>query len=739
MRMTLRFALPLFLILGGITWAASPLTANLMTRWFRGDIELRSQLLFDSLKDAVADTQIETLFSRVRNDQRLLALGFCSPSGNLLQHSAGWPKPLGCPARPPDGGRLFAMERLKSGPLSMSAFALSAPGTDPGYLVFVHDLRFIDSRSRWADAYLAGLFALLAIMAVAVAVLVTRLTMRGWIKAVRDGLANSAEPVLPDHLAEAPEIASLVGDVHRMLRNGGNLRAANDIIRVDWTAESLKHLLKTELPETEVIVVSNREPYLHNDVDGRIQIQRPASGLVTALEPITRACGGTWIAHGSGSADARTVDEHDHVLVPPESPSYVLRRIWLSDEELNGYYFGLANEGIWPLCHIAFVRPTFRASDWHQYVAVNRKFAEAVIAEAKTTNPLVLVQDYHFALLPRMIRERLPDATIITFWHIPWPNPEMFSICPWREEILTGLLSSSILGFHTQFHCINFLEAVDRFLECHIDREHSTVTTGSRTTLIRPYPISIEWPPTALAGQPGIPECRRTVRERFNLAADIMLAVGVERFDYTKGITDRFRAVESMLETHPEWIGRFSLLQIAAPSRSQLPAYRDVQTEAQETARLINERFGRDGWTPILLVARHHEPEEVFTLFRAADLCVVSSLHDGMNLVAKEFVAARDDDDGVLVLSTFAGASRELLEALIVNPYDIQAMGEAIHQALVMTPEQRKERMHLMRDMVAEYNVHFWAGRMLLDAARMRKRQNIESTTTTMAGLNEHP
>ena len=511
-----------------------------------------------------------------------------------------------------------------------------------------------------------------------------------------------------------------------MLRNLDVPRGISDAIRVDWSPDTLRNLLKSELPGAEVLVVSNREPYIHNREGETIRVQRPASGLVTALEPIVRACGGTWIAHGSGSADAQSVDRKDHIQVPPEAPAYTLRRVWLSEEEQEGYYYGLSNEGLWPLCHIVFVRPNFRASDWAQYVAVNRKFADAVVAEARSPNPVVLVQDYHFALLPAMVRERLPGATVITFWHIPWPNPEVFGICPWREEVLQGLLGSTILGFHTQLHCLNFLDSVDRFLECRIDHEHGSAQTGGRETLVRPFPISIEWPPSALVGQPSVPECRTKVGRDHGLAPDTLLAVGVERFDYTKGIGDRFRAVESLLERHPEWLGRFTLLQIAAPTRSHLPIYRQTQDEAEAVARAVNDRFGQGDWRPIVLVARHHEPEQVFTLFRAANLCLVSSLHDGMNLVAKEFVAARDDDDGVLVLSSFAGVSRELVEALIVNPYDHQAMGEAIHAGLLMSPEQRRERMHLMRTLVSENNVYYWAGRMLLEAARLRKRQRIE-------------
>ncbi len=571
---------------------------------------------------------------------------------------------------------------------------------------------------------LAAVLALLGMGAAAAAIIVTRLMRRYWIHAMYGDRPMKSDG--NDGAEMAPQARPLIRRVQSMLRSLHMPRLPGKAIRVDWSPDSLRSVLDKELPGAEVLVVSNREPYIHNLEDGHITLQRPASGLVTALEPVMRACGGIWIAHASGSADQTVVDAEGHLPVPPDAPTYTLRRIWLSEEEQDGYYYGFANEGMWPLCHIVFIRPTFRASDWEQYVAVNRKFADAVIAEARTADPVILVQDYHFALLPRMVREQLPEATIITFWHIPWPNPEVFGICPWKEDILSGLLGSSILGFHTQFHCLNFLESADRFLECQIDREHSTIRAGEVSTLVRPYPISIEWPPAALSHQAPVKACREGVHKTFGIAPDVLLAVGVERFDYTKGIADRFHAMESLLDTHPEWIGRVTLLQIAAPTRTRLAAYRDAQAEAEAVAQAVNARFGRNGWAPIVLVAKHHEPDAVFTLFRAADLCMVSSLHDGMNLVAKEFVAARDDEDGVLILSTFAGASRELREALIVNPYDIRAMGEAIHAALSMPAEQRRERMRLMREMVGENNIYFWAGRMLLDAARMRKRRNIE-------------
>ncbi|CUW37077.1 Alpha,alpha-trehalose-phosphate synthase [Magnetospirillum sp. XM-1] len=730
MPMAIRFALPLMVVLGCIAWGTAPLVGALVERWFRVDVEMRSQLVFNSISESVkgliatkAERKIGDMFRHITQDERLLALGLCLGDGRLLQRSADWPAELACPP-PPGQGHVFTVERLSSGPVLVATFALAPDDSEMGHLVILHDLRFIEKRSDSAELYLAAFLGLLGLGAAAVTVVVARLTLRGWVRAVRKGLSGPGDG--KDDSAMPSEVAPLVREMRKMLRDLDMPRALNEAIRIEWCPDSLRRVLRDELPGAEVMVVSNREPYIHNRDGDKVVMQRPASGLVTALEPIMRACGGTWIAHGSGSADQATVDGQDHIQVPPDAPAYTLRRLWLSDEEQDGYYYGFANEGMWPLCHIAFVRPAFRASDWEQYVAVNRKFADAVAAEARTPNPVVLVQDYHFALLPRMVRERLPEATIITFWHIPWPNPEVFSICPWKEEILSGLLGSSILGFHTQFHCINFQDSVDRFLECHMDREHNSIRAGDSTTLVRPYPISIEWPPAALASQPPADECRESVRTRYGIAAGTKLTVGVERFDYTKGITDRFRAVESLLTAHPEWIGRFTLLQVAAPTRSRLPAYRDTQSEAEEAARAVNARFGRDGWSPIILVSRHHESDEVFTLFRAADVCLVSSLHDGMNLVAKEFVAARDDEDGVLILSTFAGASRELREALIVNPYDIQAMGEALHAGLSMQPEQRHERMRLMREMVGENNIYFWAGRMLLDAARIRKRRNIE-------------
>lgn len=493
-----------------------------------------------------------------------------------------------------------------------------------------------------------------------------------------------------------------------------------------WTPLALQQVARQHLESAPMIVVSNREPYIHNaGSDGRIEIQLPASGMVAAIEPIMLACSGTWVAHGSGTADRAVVDRHDRVAVPPDDPHYTLRRVWLTPGQEEGYYYGFCNEGLWPLCHLAWVRPAFRQRDWDAYREVNRQFAEAVVAESKSSAPIVLVQDFHFSLLPRLLRQRRPAATIALFWHVPWPNAETFGVCPWKHEILQHMLGADILGFHTRWHCQNFLASADRFLECQIDHEHMTVTHQGHVCRIVPYPISIEWPPRWLAGLDDVATLRRTVRERYGIAPEVHIGLGVERWDFTKGIIERFHALEALLERRPRWRGRLALLQVAAPSRSRLPAYQLLQQQTLAEAERINGRFAARSWKPIVLVPEHLDPPRVFELYRAADFCLVNSLHDGMNLVAKEFVAARGDLDGVLVLSTFAGASRELVEALLVNPFDVNETAAAMEAALDMPRSERRERMRLMRRTVKENNVYRWAGRMLLDVAQIRRRQGL--------------
>jgi trehalose 6-phosphate synthase len=500
----------------------------------------------------------------------------------------------------------------------------------------------------------------------------------------------------------------------------------------NWTPQALQQVVRDHLHSPEVFIVSNREPYIHNASPNGPVVQVPASGMVTALEPVVRACEGMWVAHGSGTADRDVVDRHDHVRVPPDDPSYTLRRVWLSAEEEQGFYYGFANEGLWPLCHLAYVRPAFREADWLEYQAVNRKFAEVVTQESHSKDPIVLIQDYHFALLPRLLRRRKPKATIALFWHIPWPNAETFGVCPWKREMLLHMLAADILGFHTRYHCQNFLATVDRFVECQIDHEHMTVTLRGHICHVAPYPISIEWPPRWLARLPDIATSRAAVRARFAIDERVCLGLGVERWDFTKGIVERLLALEALLDKDRSLREKITLLQVAAPSRSRLPAYQALQSQTLAEVERINEKFATASWRPIVLIDQHQEPREVFELFRAADFCIVNSLHDGMNLVAKEFIAARDDQDGVLILSTFAGASRELPEALLVNPFDVGETAAAMKAAVQMPRAERQERMKLMRATVKENNVYRWAGRMLMDAAQIRQRQSLSRGPLTL-------
>jgi trehalose 6-phosphate synthase len=710
--------------------ALSPLASVIVEGWLRRDVELRARLVFRSIRDQVAagisatpHTDLKPFFERLTDDERILALGFCTSSGQLLYATKYLPKSVTCNNVIRSKDDTFAVITDDGHQIHVSAFPISS-GSINGHLLLLHDLSYIDARVNEVRFYsiLALVGAAIGLGLLATAVVLALL--RRWTSSIRSAIASVQHGGVDLGVSQRGDFPASK-EIRALLAEFRAEREFTEGIYVEWSPKTLHTLLDQELPGTEVLVVSNREPYIHNRSNGDVALQIPASGLVAALEPVMRACGGTWIAHGSGSADRETVDGNNRIRVPPDDPAYTLRRVWLSDAEQDGYYYGFANEGLWPLCHIAFERPTFREQDWEQYQAVNERFADVVAQEANQDDPLVLVQDYHFALLPRLVRQRLPRATIVTFWHIPWPNSETFGICPWREQIIDGLLGSTILGFHTQLHCNYFLEATDRFMEIRIDRELASVTLGGHETMVRPYPISIEWPPAALATQAPVPACRDAVRQRYGLPDDARIAVGIERFDYTKGILDRIRAIDELLIRHPEWQGKLVFIQAAAPTRSKLSAYSALQAEAVRLADDVNTRHGSDTYKPVLLVIRHHEPDEVYELFRAADVCIVSSLHDGMNLVAKEFVASRDDEQGVLVLSSFTGASRELSEALIVNPYDTRDMADVIGTALAMPASEQRDRMHLMRDMVRKRNVYRWAAQMLLDAGQFRKRERI--------------
>ncbi|MFA5159650.1 MAG: trehalose-6-phosphate synthase, partial [Candidatus Omnitrophota bacterium] len=478
-----------------------------------------------------------------------------------------------------------------------------------------------------------------------------------------------------------------------------------------WTKERLKDYLKTQLHGKQLYVVSNREPYIHQKKGNEIECITPASGVVTALDPVMQATGGLWIAHGAGSADREVVDKKNKVSVPPWKPTFTLKRVWLSKEEEKGYYYGFSNEGLWPLCHISHVRPVFKMEDWAYYKAVNRKFAEALLGELGDEPPLILIQDYHFALLPKMIKEQRPDAKIALFWHIPWPNAEAFGICPWQDEILEGMLGSDVIGFHTQFHCNNFLDTVDRTLECKINWSNFEVTRSGKASSVRPFPISISGAPNALIQEAGKDPLEK-LKQDYGLK-DKKIGLGVDRIDYTKGLLERFRAIERVLEKYPHLQGELVFVELGAPSRILIASYQNHLKEVEKLVEKINLRFQKGNYRPILFLEEHHGQKKIYDFYRLADFCLVSSLHDGMNLVAKEFVSSRDDEKGVLILSRFTGASHEFSSALLINPYDTEETAEAIHQALTMLPEEKKERMRKMRQIVREYNVYRWAADMI--------------------------
>jgi trehalose 6-phosphate synthase len=748
MRPGIRFAVALVLGLALVTWLASIVVRETTRDWFVRDTGMRAQLAVTGARQALIShwrdqdpSGLLGLLSEIAQDERIMGAAVCSSDGATRVHTAEYPAHFGCaelaarlraprdeersPASPWKG-----IASVRGGDVHVSAIPLVDGEAALGFVVLVHDLSFVARREAETQRLLLAAFGILALAASAITIVAARLSWLGWSRELHASLRGAAQ---------RPEFRPILRDVRELVDRIVSERES-DGEGAAWTPQRLKHTLGHHLQGERVVIVANREPYIHEKGDdGEITVRHPASGLVTALEPVMRACSGVWIAHGSGSADRDMVDRHDRVRVPPGDESYVLRRVWLTPDEESGYYYGFANEGLWPLCHVAHARPVFRSDDWGHYQAVNRRFAEAVRTEVDSEDPIVLVQDYHFALAPRLIRERLPRATVIMFWHIPWPDAQRFGICPWRKELLDGMLGASILGFHTQLDCNNFVDSADRLLEARIDREQNAVVRRGRSTLIRPYPISLEWPNRWLRLAPPVDACRRSVFEELGLPSDARLGVGVDRLDYTKGIEERLLAIERLLERCPDLRGRFSFVELAAPSRTAIDRYRQLGESVEALVERINERYGSAGYRPLVLLRAHHEPPTVFRFLRAADVCYVSSLHYGMNLVAKEFVASREDERGVLVLSQFTGAARELTEALIVNPYDIEQASGALATALSMPPEEQRDRMRAMRAFISEFNVYRWAGRMLVDATRLRRHDRLagrlgEPVTAIAAG-----
>jgi trehalose-6-phosphate synthase len=712
-------------------------------RALRADLERRAQILTESLQETVepvlqsgATGRLRRIVERFGNREHLVGVAVYAADGTELAMSPKLDRTLSAPpgvfarAKQQDSG-VDSYETIGDLAMHLYAVPLHRDSGIAGILILFHDASYIEAQSTqiWREALVHVVIQVLLIMLITFFVI--RWTIDGpisrvaeWMKDLRNGKVapfpyRMAEGFLGPLSREAATLGQKLTEARAAATEEAQLREAGDSL---WTADRLRACIRKRLEGRSLFVVSNREPYEHVYGNNGIEVRVPASGLVTALEPILCACNGTWIAHGSANADRRTVDAKDHVRVPPDHPHYTLRRVWLTKEDEEGYYLGFANEGIWPLCHIAHTRPVFRAADWERYKLVNEKFAQAVLDEiAGTERPFVLIQDYHFALLPGMIKAMRPDARVAIFWHIPWPNAEAFRICPWERELLEGLLGADLVSFHIQAHCNNFLETVDQSLQSRIEWDRFTVNRNDRLTLVRPHPISVALPERLGDGSDEMTPEQNRSHALARLGMDVLfLGVGVDRIDYTKGLLERFRGIECFLDKYPNYREQFTFVQFGAPSRTSIKRYQDLVDEVQAEANRINRRLQTETWQPIVLLSRHHSHSEIEPFYKAADFCLVTSLHDGMNLVAKEFVATRDDQDGVLILSQFAGASHELKDALLVNPYDTTQTAEMIRRALEMPLEERHLRMQRMRKVVREHNVYRWAAELISELSEIR-------------------
>jgi len=599
-----------------------------------------------------------------------------------------------------------------------------------GLIEILHDTSYVYTRLTEIWKRISISLIVLVVMIVLVTGLIQRrifilpiVQLTEWFYRFQKGETNDLRPF--QRKDEIGRLASQVEQVALSLRVARRTLSQEAHVNIQkeelWTQKKLSHLIQAKLGDNALFVVSNREPYMHVfDKDrNAVRCLRPPSGVVTAIDPILRACGGTWIAHGSGDADKKFVNSQDKLGVPPEDNRYIIKRVWLTKEEEEGYYYGFSNEGLWPLCHITHTRPIFREADWQMYQKANSKFADAVLEELPAQNPFIFIQDYHFALLPRMIKEKRPDAIVALFWHIPWPNPEALSICPYQKTILEGMLSCDLIGFHVQYHCNNFLDAANRFLESRVDMEKFSVIQGNKETLIRTFPISIDH--QAIEEIAQLPPLEmETLKREFRFENKI-LALGVDRIDYTKGIVERMLAVDRFLEKYPQYKDKFTFVQLAAPSRTHIKRYHDLMSEIEELVEKINWKYQDDSVKPIVYLKRHFSLEEIAPFYALADICIVSSLHDGMNLVAKEYVASKRDLNGVLILSCFTGASRELTDAIPINPYSTEEFADGIKTAVEMPLAEKKRRMENLRRTVKENNVYRWAGNIVNELTALKK------------------
>ncbi len=708
------------------------------------DLERRSIILAESLLESVTPnlkaqslTKLEKIVEKFGNREKLKGIAIFDQTANLVVST----KSLNLEIDKPISEIVSSIveKSAKSSFLKLDRakyhLYITPISTDEendqniiGALAIFQDATFIDIRLKevWKHNLMRLLFLIISITLVTFLIVHWTITtpvfqLAQWLRTLRFEEKKEIPPpsikgdILAPLLNEVENISNTISKIRANVAEEERFRTSNESL---WTPEKLKEFIHNELNDRKIFLISNREPYLHVKDGDKIKCVVPAGGLVTALDPVMKACNGIWIAHGSGDADWEVVDSENKVAVPPDKPSYVLKRIWLEKEEEKGYYYGFSNEGLWPLCHITYVRPTFRLEDWEAYQKVNEKFANALLEEIdRVDSPLILVQDYHMALVPLLVKSKKPDAKVAIFWHIPWPNPEVFGICPWARELLLGMLGADLIGFHIQFYCNNFLETVDRLLESKIDWEQFSIERKGKVSLVKPFPISIDFNEFN-DGTVDREAIKIKLTREFNIRSKY-IGIGVDRIDYTKGILERFLAVERFFDKYPEFVGQLVFIQMGSPSRVHIKQYRELIKEVDEAVERINWKFQNKDYKPIIFLKGYHEHSEINPFYKIADFCIVNSLHDGMNLVAKEFIASRDDESGVLILSQFTGASRELKDAIIINPYDIENMADAIYLALSMPEKERKTRMSRMRRSVEERNIYRWTRDLIASLTRI--------------------
>ena len=721
---------------------------QLQRRWSLQDLYHRGQVVYDLLdEDILAGVRqsgklkaLKQAYKGIEKDPRLRGILVCSLDNKIISRSPRVPKGAQCDWSEPEKSEASAQASSDNmrvggylyhrGIFLVRDESRKEEEKNRAYALVFHDPAYLAQRTGQAKKILLYIFIALGFGFSVVTLIVYRWSYSGpaeQISQVMRGVLTGDKKRIVRAL-EGTEFAPLLKDVDEVLYEYKQKKheLGKEEEAKYWTANKLAKEVEDFFGDSRVCVVANEEPYIHNRKGTGVSVRAPASGVVAAMEPIVRALSGLWVGEGSGSADQRTADKEGHIMLPPENPEYALRRVFLSRDEEQGFYYGFSNEGLWPLCHVAHERPTFRKEDWDQYVAVNAKYANTVCEEMKVTQPIVLVQDLHFAILPSMLRKLRPDALTSLVWHSPWPSSEKFRICPWRKDILEGMLGADLISFHQQTDVTNFMNAVDRFLEARVLRDQFQITYEGHTTHVRPFPIGVNYPSPKEVEPKEIQHIKKEVFDEYGLTSEMKLGVGVDRLDYTKGIVEKFRAIELFLKRHPEWVGKLNFVQVIAPSKMHIRRYQDLFAEIQKVADEINWKFYADGYQPITLKLQQHSRTEVHRLYVSADFAFVSPLHDGMNLVAKEFVAARTDELGVLILSSFSGAARELKDALIVNPYDTEECSDAIELAIEMDKDEQGQRMSRMRTSVANYNIYAWGHHFFRQLHTIAERKNGE-------------